>query len=83
MVDFRQINLSGHWPSLPSMDIVLMRNVLIYFDQETKRGIFGKIRGVLKPDGPLFLGSAETTFNLDESFKRVVMGKAAAYRMCT
>ncbi|OIO70477.1 MAG: chemotaxis protein CheR [Zetaproteobacteria bacterium CG12_big_fil_rev_8_21_14_0_65_55_1124] len=83
MVDFRQMNLSGHWPSLPSMDIVLMRNVLIYFDQETKRGILGKIRRVLKPDGPLFLGSAETTFNLDDSFKRVVMGKAAAYRAST
>jgi len=83
MIDFRQMNLSGHWPSLPSMDIVLMRNVLIYFDQETKRGILGKIKRVLRPDGPLFLGSAETTFNLDESFKRVVMGKAAAYRAST
>jgi len=83
MIDFKQMNLSGQWPSLPNMDIVLMRNVLIYFDQETKRGILGKIKRVLKPDGPLFLGSAETTFNLDESFKRVVMGKAAAYRAAT
>jgi len=83
MIEFRQMNLSSHWPALPSMDIVLMRNVLIYFDHDTKRGIFSKIRRVLKSDGPLFLGSAETTFNLDESFKRVVMGKAAAYRVCT
>ena len=83
MVEFRQMNLAGNWPPLPNMDIVLMRNVLIYFDQETKQGILGKIRRVLKPDAPLFLGSAETTFNLDESFKRVVMGKAAAYRACT
>jgi len=83
MVEFRQMNLAGNWPPLPTMDIVLMRNVLIYFDQETKQGILGKIKRVLKPDAPLFLGSAETTFNLDESFKRVVMGKAAAYRACT
>ncbi len=37
-VEFRNINLVLAWPSLPSMDIILMRNVLIYLDVETKEG---------------------------------------------
>lgn len=81
MVDYRMMNLIEAWPLLPTMDIIFMRNVLIYFDIETKKEILAKVRRVLKPDGYLFLGTAETTLNLDEAFKRVVNGKAICYRL--
>jgi chemotaxis protein methyltransferase CheR len=80
MVDFREMNLVQPWPFLPKCDLVLMRNVMIYFDVETKRSILAKVRTVLAPDGYLFLGNAETTMNLDDRFDRAVFGRVVAYR---
>jgi chemotaxis protein methyltransferase CheR len=80
MIDLRQINLAQAWPVLPQMDIVVIRNVLIYFDLETKKGVMARLRRVLKPDGFLFLGGAETTINIDESFKRTQVDKSAYYQ---
>ena len=48
----------------------------IYFDKETKQEILNKVRRLLKPDGYLFLGAAETTLNLDDAFHREQIGKA-------
>ena len=81
MVEFRQINLATAWPALPKMDVVFMRNVLIYFDVEMKRAILHRVRELLKPGGYLFLGTAETTFGLDERFERVQIDKAYCYRV--
>ncbi|ATX78555.1 MCP methyltransferase, CheR-type [Mariprofundus aestuarium] len=81
MLDFRKLNLSGPWPMMPKMDVIFLRNVLIYFDQETKRGILNKVRNQLNPEGYLFLGSAETTFNLDDSFERKLIGRAVCYQL--
>jgi chemotaxis protein methyltransferase CheR len=80
LVEFRQMNLSAPWRALPAMDVVLMRNVLIYFDLETKRRLLGYLRDVLRPDGYLFLGAAETTFNIDGSFEAVEQGRTTYYR---
>jgi len=81
MVDFQIVNLSNAWPALPPVDIVMIRNVLIYFGIETKKEILAKVRRVLKPDGYLFLGGAETTFSIDESFERVQFERATCYRI--
>jgi chemotaxis protein methyltransferase CheR len=81
MVEFRQMNLAAPWAPLPPMDVVFMRNVLIYFDNETKRAVLDRLRRVLKPDGFLFLGAAETTLNLDDSYERVLFDKATCYRL--
>jgi len=81
LVDFREMNLAADWPFLPQLDIVMMRNVLIYFDVEIKKAILGKIRKFLRPDGYLFLGAAETTMNLDESFVRVQLSQSGCYRL--
>lgn len=70
-VAFRELNLIGRWPPLPKMDVVLLRNVLIYFDVETKKAILARVARLLNPDGCLVLGAAETTHNLDDSFRRV------------
>ena len=81
MVEFSEMNLAKPWPYLPKMDIIFLRNVMIYLDVETKKEILKRIRQLLSPDGCLFLGGAETTLNLDESFERVQSGKAWYYRL--
>lgn len=80
MVEFREINLANNWPFMPKMDIVMMRNVLIYFDIETKKEILTKVKRLLKPDGYLFLGAAETTLNLDDSFERIAFPQSGCYK---
>lgn len=80
-VEFREVNLIEPWPStLPTMDIIFLRNVLIYFSPETKTSILNRAHRLLRSDGYLFLGGAETTMNLDTKFQRTAIGKASAYR---
>jgi chemotaxis protein methyltransferase CheR len=81
MVEFRHLNLTGPWSGLPRMDVVLFRNVLIYFDVETKRSMLRRIRRVLRPDGYLVLGASETTLMLDDAFERVAVPHPACYRV--
>jgi chemotaxis protein methyltransferase CheR len=80
-VEFEPINLSAPWPSLPSMDIVMMRNVLIYFDVPVKKQILTQTRGAMKADGYLLLGGAESVLNLDDQLERVAYEKTACYRL--
>jgi len=80
MVQFFKHNLVYDSPSLPQVDIVLVRNVLIYFDVETKRMVLDKVRRHLRTGGYLILGTAETTLNLDDRFKRHREGRAVFYR---
>ena len=79
MVEFREFDLRQSMRGLGPFDLVLCRNVLIYFDIKTKKQILGEIRGVLNPKGVLFLGSAETTLNLDDRFSRRVLGQSVLY----
>ncbi len=80
MVSFFQHNLARDLPTLPPVDILVMRNVLIYFDVDTKRMVLDRIRRYLRPGGYLMLGTAETTLNLDERFERIRIGRAVFYR---
>jgi chemotaxis protein methyltransferase CheR len=81
MVDFRQINLAGPWPLLPPLDLVLMRNVMIYFSVDTKKTILGKLATLLRPDGYLLLGGSETTYNIEDRFQRVEPYKSGFYQL--
>jgi chemotaxis protein methyltransferase CheR len=81
MVEFFPLNLAEAWPPLPPMDVILVRNVLIYFDAETKQAVLRRMRRLLRPDGYLFLGGAESTLNLDDAFERVMICGAACYRV--
>ena len=81
LVQFRQLNLIENWPPLPMLDVIFLRNVLIYFDIETKRRISAKVRRQLRPDGYLFLGGAETPLGLDDSFERVDYERSGCYRL--
>jgi chemotaxis protein methyltransferase CheR len=80
-VEFRELNLAKPWPLLPRMDLVFLRNVMIYFEVETKKAILGRLSRVLRPDGYLVLGGAETTFNLDDSYRRVEALKGGFYQL--
>ncbi len=80
MIDFRELNLIEKWPQMPVADIVMIRNVLIYFDVATKKQILKNIRSVMSPQGYLMLGGAETTMGLDDQFERVQVEKGVAYR---
>jgi chemotaxis protein methyltransferase CheR len=80
MVAFRALNLLDSFAGLPAMDLILMRNVLIYFDLPTKQDILARLRKVLRPDGYLLLGGAETTVNIDDAYARVTFGKTVCYQ---
>ena len=80
MVSAQYLNLNERWPVMPPFDLVLLRNVLIYFDVPTKQQILAKVRQSLRPDGLLLLGGAETTMNLDANFERVPHGRSTWYR---
>lgn len=81
MVEFHQSNLAISWPPMPPLDIIFMRNVLIYFGVETKKAILAKVRSILKPDGYLFLGASETTLHLDAAFEPVSLEKTLCYKL--
>lgn len=80
MVEFRELNLIQPWQNLPAAHLILMRNVLIYFDVATKKAILEKAGQLLDPRGYLVLGGAETTTSLDDSFELVSFGGAVCFR---
>jgi chemotaxis protein methyltransferase CheR len=69
MVQFRPFNLLHEFAHLGSFDLVFCRNVLIYFDQETKSRVLDRIARIMEHDGYLVLGAAETVVGLTDSFK--------------
>jgi len=69
MVQWKKFNLLESFASLGHFDIVFCRNVLIYFDQQTKVDILGRIAKITAPDGYLVLGAAETVVGLTDAFK--------------
>jgi chemotaxis protein methyltransferase CheR len=81
MATFTNVNLIERWPKLPEMDVVFLRNVLIYFSPDTKRTILRKLREVMAPHAVLFLGAAETTMGLDAGFERVEADRSVFYRI--
>lgn len=79
MVSFRQHNMLGECAGLGRFDIVFCRNVLIYFDEPTKKGVIERIAQVLAPDGVLLLGAVETIIGLSTRLE-IVPGAAGIYR---
>lgn len=81
MVDFRQMNLIEPWQGLPRFDLVMMRNVLIYFDLPIRKQILDGIQNTIHPDGALFLGASETTLNVVDNWKAESCGRTVVYRI--
>ena len=69
MVQHRQLNLLHDFSQLGTFDVIFCRNVLIYFDQDTKINIFGRLAKAMEGDGFLVLGAAETVVGLTDVFK--------------
>lgn len=69
MVQHRQLNLLHDFSQLGVFDVIFCRNVLIYFDQDTKVNIFNRLAKATEPDGFLALGAAETVVGLTDVFK--------------
>jgi chemotaxis protein methyltransferase CheR len=69
MVQFRTFNLLSDFSHLGIFDVIFCRNVLIYFDQQTKVGVLDRIARALDRDGCLVLGAAETVVGLTQTLK--------------
>ena len=69
MVQHKQLNLLQDFSHLGTFDLVFCRNVLIYFDQDTKVGIFERLARMLEADGVLALGAAESVVGISDAFK--------------
>lgn len=80
-LSFSQLNLTQPWPPMPTWDLVLMRNVMIYFDAESKAAILARLTRVLAKDGFLILGGAETTLNLHDGYQRMETLKSGFYQL--
>ncbi len=82
-VSFRLMNLTAPLPAMQPFDVIFLRNVLIYFDVATKRTVLQNVSRLMRPDGLLFLGAAETTIGIDDNYERVAAGRTSAYRVRT
>jgi len=79
MVRFEKMDLRGSLNGIGPCDLVLCRNVLIYFNANTKRQVLASIARTLHPAGLLVLGCAETLLNLDHGFERKQFGQSTFY----
>lgn len=83
MVELRLLNLADRpgWATLPpAFDLVLLRNVLIYFDAATKVDVLARVYERLRPTGMLLLGASETALDVAHPFERTTVGGTAVYR---
>ena len=80
LVRFQQFDLRQDPRALGVFDLILCRNVLIYFDTVTKAAILQSLRQQMAPSGLLVLGCAETIINVHTGFRREIFGQAAFYR---
>lgn len=78
-VRFHQLNLIEDCAYLGHFDVVLLRNVLIYFDVERKGEVLSRVQQRLRSPGFLFLGGTETTLNVHPGFRRVQPDRANCY----
>lgn len=68
-VQFFQANLNTDLPRVGEFDIIFLRNVMIYFEQHTKRQVVQRLQACLKPGGVLITGHSETLNGINEELK--------------
>ena len=76
-VQFRIVNLNAPFPDMGPFDLIFLRNVMIYFNSETKRQICHRLVDALRPGGHLFVGHSESLNGLDVPLQAV---QPAVYR---
>ena len=82
-IRFQEGNLLERFRQLGPFDLVFCRNVLIYFDAETKADVLTRIAEVMKPDARLFLGASETVFGLCEALQPVDGANTTLYELAS
>jgi chemotaxis protein methyltransferase CheR len=79
MVVFQQANLIKPFDNMGKFDVIFCRNVIIYFSVEGKKTVLENLRQALEPEGILFLGSAESMYNLSTDFPSHNEGRTMYY----
>jgi len=82
MCEFRQLNLCASLPQLPVFDLVLLRNVLLYFSQRDRSHVFGAIHRLMAKDSCLLLGNAEQAEESTNLFVAEFASDSFFYRPC-
>ena len=80
LIKSQQINLVEAWPMLPRMDLILLRNMLIYVGPTERKTLLGRLAAQLKPDGGLVLGAPETLIDTPP-FVREIHDRLRVYRV--
>jgi chemotaxis protein methyltransferase CheR len=80
LVRFQRLNLTQTWSGLGTFDVIFCRNVLIYFDDETRRRVCRQLHDVLEDRGWLILGAAENLYGISEEFTSLRLGETLVYR---
>ena len=81
MVQFQQLNLMKSFDGLGKFDLIMLRNVAIYFSTEFKINLFKKIAQSLNPEGYLFLGASESLISYSQDFERLEVNGGAYYQV--
>jgi len=71
LITFKQINLMHALPMTGPLDVIFCRNVVIYFDKDTQRGLFSRMANLQRPGHLLFLGHSETLFKVTEDYSLI------------
>lgn len=79
-IQYRSLNLLDNFSHLGQFDLIMCRNVLIYFENDVKKKILDRMSGMLRSDGYLILGAAETVMGITDTFDRFRDCRAAVYR---
>jgi chemotaxis protein methyltransferase CheR len=80
MCEFHRANLCGPLPILPAFDLVLLRNVLLYFTGADRNAVFRGVYGRMARDGFLILGASEQAEDSTDLFKAEFSGECYFYR---
>lgn len=80
MIRYDYFNLVDPWPARRPFDLILLRNVMIYFDVDVKREVIQRMSEALLPGSYLLMGAAETVLGISELYEPVMFGRTAFYR---